>query len=158
MLDAPVDATIRMGTRSMLPQHIRDRRAGVPRRRWSIGWLVTLGLAGILAGLDAPAGPLHGHPSPYLAAHADDPVHWRVWGPEALADARRTGRPLLVSVGYFACHWCHVMQRESYRDEAVAELLNARFVPVKVDRELEPALDAALVEFYPTTGQVESHH
>ncbi len=127
------------------PDGDRRRRAQHPARA------LVAALALGLATTQAPAGPLDGHPSPYLAAHADDPVRWQVWGEEALADARRTGRPLLVSVGYFACHWCHVMQRESYRDPQVAELLNARFVPVKVDRELEPALDAALVEFSKAT-------
>jgi hypothetical protein len=93
------------------------------------------------------AGRLAGHASPYLAMHADDPVEWREWGPAALAEARRQNRLLLVSVGYFACHWCHVMQRESYRDPEVARLLNANYIPVKVDRELNGALDAALQAF-----------
>lgn len=90
---------------------------------------------------------LAGHASPYLAMHADDPVEWRTWGPEALAEARRQNRLLLVSVGYYACHWCHVIQRESYRDAEVARLLNGQFVPVKVDKELNAALDAALQGF-----------
>ncbi|MDD3449291.1 MAG: DUF255 domain-containing protein, partial [Gammaproteobacteria bacterium] len=62
------------------------------------------------------AGPLTDHPSPYLALHAGDPVAWRTWGPEALAAARREWRLLFVSSGYFACHWCHVMRRESFSD------------------------------------------
>ncbi|NWG86671.1 MAG: thioredoxin domain-containing protein [Hydrogenophilaceae bacterium] len=90
---------------------------------------------------------LAGHASPYLAMHADDPVDWREWGPAAMAEAKRQNRLLLVSVGYFACHWCHVMQRESYRDAEVARLLNAHYIPVKVDRELNAALDAALQAF-----------
>lgn len=93
------------------------------------------------------ASRLAGHASPYLAMHADDPVDWRAWGPEALAEARRQNRLLLVSVGYYACHWCHVMQRESYQDAEVARLLNDRFIPVKVDKELNAALDAALQGF-----------
>ena len=91
------------------------------------------------------------HPSPYLAMHGDDPVHWQVWSSDTLQKARELNRPLLVSIGYFSCHWCHVMQRESYRDPVVAKLLNDHFVPVKVDRELAPALDAHLIEFVQLT-------
>jgi uncharacterized protein YyaL (SSP411 family) len=91
------------------------------------------------------------HPSPYLAMHAEDPVHWQVWSRETLQRARELNRPLLVSIGYFSCHWCHVMQRESYQDPAVAKLFNEYFVPVKVDRELEPGLDAHLIEFVQLT-------
>jgi uncharacterized protein YyaL (SSP411 family) len=94
---------------------------------------------------------LQGHPSAYLAMHGDDPVHWQAWGGEALERARIENKPLFVSSGYFACHWCHVMQRESYRDRAVAALLNTHFIPVKVDRELEPALDAYLIGFVEET-------
>ncbi len=94
-----------------------------------------------------PINQLLGHPSPYLAMHGADPVHWRDWGPDALASARAGNKPLFISSGYFACHWCHVMQRESYRDPAVAALLNRYFIPVKVDRELHPALDAYLIDF-----------
>lgn len=91
------------------------------------------------------------HPSPYLAMHGEDPVHWQEWGGEALAQARREQKLVFVSIGYFSCHWCHVMQRESYRDPEVAALLNRHFVPVKVDRELQPALDARLIEFVERT-------
>lgn len=94
---------------------------------------------------------LVGHASPYLAMHAADPVHWQDWGPEVLAQARRAGKLVFVSSGYFACHWCHVMQRESYRDAAIAALLNAHFIPVKLDRELHPALDAHLIDFVERT-------
>ncbi len=94
---------------------------------------------------------LANHPSPYLAMHGNDPVHWQVWGEEAVQLARKLNRPLFISSGYFSCHWCHVMQRESYRDPQVAELLNNYFVPVKVDRELDPALDAHLIEFVQLT-------
>ena len=91
------------------------------------------------------------HPSPYLAMHGDDPVHWQVWSRETLDKARELNRPLLVSIGYFSCHWCHVMQRESYRDPALAKMLNEHFIPVKVDRELDPALDTHLIEFVQLT-------
>ena len=93
------------------------------------------------------AGPLTDHPSPYLAAHADDPVEWRLWGEAALAEARASNRPLLVSSGFFTCTWCHVMQRESFRDSEIAALINRAFIPVKVDRELEPGLDGRLLDF-----------
>ncbi|MBI5937347.1 MAG: thioredoxin domain-containing protein [Betaproteobacteria bacterium] len=93
------------------------------------------------------ASRLAGNASPYLAMHAEDPVDWREWNAAALAEARRHGRLLLVSVGYFACHWCHVMQRESYRDAEVARLLNGQFIPVKVDKELNAGLDATLQAF-----------
>lgn len=90
---------------------------------------------------------LAGHASPYLALHGADPVHWQEWGPAALKQARALNRPLFLSSGYFACHWCHVMQRESFRDPAIAKLLNRHFIPVKVDRELHPALDDRLMAF-----------
>ena len=80
--------------------------------------------------------------SPYLLQHADNPVHWRPWGPQALAEAQRTGKPILLSVGYAACHWCHVMAHESFEDPDTAALMNALFVNIKVDREERPDIDA----------------
>ena len=79
--------------------------------------------------------------SPYLLQHADNPVHWRPWGPEALAEAEATGKPILLSIGYAACHWCHVMARESFEDPAVADVMNRLFVNIKVDREERPDID-----------------
>ena len=79
--------------------------------------------------------------SPYLQQHADNPVDWYPWGPEALTLAKETGKPILLSVGYSACHWCHVMAHESFEDEATAELMNKLFVNIKVDREERPDLD-----------------
>ena len=87
------------------------------------------------------------HPVPYLAMHAEDPVHWQQWNAQTLERARRENKPLFVSVGFFSCYWCHVMQRESFRDIEVARILNASFIPVIVDRELDPALDAQLLQF-----------
>src|SRR3954469_21390402 len=84
--------------------------------------------------------------SPYLLQHRDNPVDWLPWGPQALERARSLDRPLLVSIGYSACHWCHVMERESFEDPAVAELMNERFVCVKVDREERPDIDAIAME------------
>ena len=80
--------------------------------------------------------------SPYLLQHKDNPVHWWAWGPEALAEAKKTGRPILLSVGYSACHWCHVMAHESFEDDETAAVMNARFVNIKVDREERPDIDA----------------
>jgi len=79
--------------------------------------------------------------SPYLLQHAHNPVDWHPWGEEALERARREDRPILLSIGYSACHWCHVMERESFEDPAVAELMNRLFVSVKVDREERPDVD-----------------
>ena len=87
------------------------------------------------------ANRLAGATSPYLQQHADNPVDWYPWGPEALARARRERKPILLSVGYSACHWCHVMAHESFEDPAVAAIMNELFVNVKVDREERPDLD-----------------
>jgi len=99
------------------------------------------------SGLASAANRLSGHPSPYLALHANDPVNWRSWQPEVFAEARARNQLVLVSIGYFSCHWCHVMQRESYQHGATAEILNRRYIAVKVDRELEPDLDRRLIDF-----------
>jgi uncharacterized protein len=80
--------------------------------------------------------------SPYLRQHADNPVDWYEWGPEALARARAEDKPILLSVGYSSCHWCHVMAHESFEDEGIAALMNERFVNIKVDREERPDIDA----------------
>jgi uncharacterized protein YyaL (SSP411 family) len=81
--------------------------------------------------------------SPYLRQHAGNPVDWRQWGPEPFAEAARRDVPVLVSIGYSTCHWCHVMARESFSDPSIAALLNADFVAIKVDREEHPEVDAA---------------
>ncbi|HIJ61606.1 MAG TPA: thioredoxin domain-containing protein [Rhodospirillaceae bacterium] len=80
--------------------------------------------------------------SPYLLQHRDNPVFWRPWGPAALAEAADSGKPIMLSVGYAACHWCHVMAHESFEDAAIADLINSLFIPIKVDREERPDLDA----------------
>ncbi|HTD09853.1 MAG TPA: thioredoxin domain-containing protein [Solirubrobacteraceae bacterium] len=84
--------------------------------------------------------------SPYLRQHASNPVDWLPWGPEALARAQAEDKPLLVSIGYSACHWCHVMERESFEDSKTAGLMNESFVCVKVDREERPDIDAIYME------------
>ncbi len=79
--------------------------------------------------------------SPYLKQHAHNPVDWYPWGPEALEKARQVDRPIFLSIGYSACHWCHVMEHESFEDEAVAKVLNENFISIKIDREERPDLD-----------------
>ncbi|MEF8792332.1 thioredoxin domain-containing protein [Thiohalorhabdus sp.] len=90
--------------------------------------------------------------SPYLRMHADNPVEWRPWGEAAFKAARNRNKPLFISIGYFTCHWCHVMERESFRDPAIARLLNEHFIAVKVDREQRPAVDAAYLRFVEATA------
>ena len=80
--------------------------------------------------------------SPYLLQHQDNPVHWWAWGPDALAQAKAANKPILLSVGYAACHWCHVMAHESFEDEATASVMNELFINIKVDREERPDIDA----------------
>lgn len=87
------------------------------------------------------ANLLHRETSPYLLQHKDNPVHWMPWGDEAFARARREGKPILLSVGYAACHWCHVMAHESFENPAIAGLMNQLFVNIKVDREERPDVD-----------------
>ena len=84
---------------------------------------------------------LVGETSPYLLQHAHNPVEWYPWGEEALQKARKENKPILVSIGYSACHWCHVMERESFEDEATAGIMNEHFVNIKIDREERPDLD-----------------
>ncbi len=84
--------------------------------------------------------------SPYLLQHADNPVDWLPWGQVALARAHAEDKPLLVSIGYSSCHWCHVMEHESFEDPRTAALMNEEFVCVKVDREERPDIDALYME------------
>ncbi len=116
--------------------------------------LLMLVTAPLLPAMLQAGNRLADHPSPYLAQHAKDPVHWRQWGLEALAEARRGNRLILVSLGYYACHWCHVMQRETWADANVAAFVNANFIAVKVDREVNAGLDAALQAFSKRTRGV----
>ena len=84
--------------------------------------------------------------SPYLLQHADNPVDWYPWGEEAFARARDEDKPILLSIGYAACHWCHVMEHESFEDEGTARLMNELFVCIKVDREERPDVDAVYMD------------
>jgi uncharacterized protein YyaL (SSP411 family) len=99
------------------------------------------------------ANRLSGETSPYLLQHADNPVNWYPWGEEALALARQLDKPILLSVGYSACHWCHVMAHESFEDDATAELMNEQFINIKVDREERPDID----RIYQTAHQLLTH-
>ena len=91
--------------------------------------------------------------SPYLLQHADNPVHWWPWGEEALAEAQRTNRPILLSVGYAACHWCHVMAHESFENPEIAAVMNRLFVNIKVDREERPDIDRIYMTALQATGE-----
>src|SRR5262249_19262773 len=84
--------------------------------------------------------------SPYLLQHKDNPVAWQPWGQEALEQARRKDKPIVLSIGYSACHWCHVMERESFEDADTAAYMNDHFVPIKVDREERPDVDDIYME------------
>ncbi len=92
------------------------------------------------------------NPSPYLALHGSDPVAWQQWDESLLQRAKDENKLIYLSIGYFSCHWCHVMQRESYKDPEVAKWLNEHYIPVKIDRELEEALDARMIEFVEKTS------
>jgi len=109
----------------------------------------------ILLSFNVHAGSLKNtlqqHASPYLAMHGSDPVAWQQWNKEMVARARKEGKLIYVSSGYFSCHWCHVMQRESYKNKTVANILNSSFIPVKVDREINSALDSHLIDFVERT-------
>ena len=89
--------------------------------------------------------------SPYLLQHAHNPVDWYPWGEEAFEKARREKKPIFLSIGYSTCHWCHVMERESFEDEDVAKLMNSRFVNIKVDREERPDVDRVYMTFVQAT-------
>jgi uncharacterized protein YyaL (SSP411 family)/cytochrome c biogenesis protein CcdA len=124
-------------------------------------WAVIASIALSVVSPDASESPagrrpnhLQGETSPYLVQHLYNPVDWYPWGDRALARARELGRPIFLSIGYSACHWCHVMEREAFSDDRVAEILNRSFVPIKVDREERPDLDA----IYMTAVQVLTGH
>jgi uncharacterized protein YyaL (SSP411 family) len=109
------------------------------------------------SGVDGSARPpnrLIGEKSPYLLQHAHNPVDWYPWGDEAFDAAARDDKPIFLSIGYSTCHWCHVMERESFEDPEVAALLNDGFVPIKVDREERPDVDTV----YMTVAQMMTGH
>ena len=114
-------------------------------------WLITLLILCVALPAAALENQLKHNPSPYLALHGDDPVAWQEWNAQTIARARKENKLLFVSIGYFSCHWCHVMQRESYKNPEIAKVLNEYFIPVKVDREINGALDAEMQAFAEAT-------
>src|SRR5204862_763043 len=90
--------------------------------------------------------------SPYLLQHAANPVDWYPWGEDAFARARAEDKPIFLSVGYSTCHWCHVMERESFENDEIAALLNRDYVPIKVDREERPDVDRIYMTFVQATS------
>ena len=115
---------------------------------------LAVGSAGLISttAVSQDAGRLEVSASPYLRLHATDPVDWREWGENVFEEARTAGRPIFLSIGYLACHWCHVMQRESFMDPNTASVLNSRFIPVLVDRETRPDLDSLYQELAARLG------
>jgi len=113
----------------------------------SVRALILAALCIFTQAIPAAKNSLAHHPSPYLAMHADDPVDWQVWDEAVLKQARQQNKLIFVSVGYFSCHWCHVMQRESFSNTDVAKILGQDFISVKIDRELRPELDRRLIQF-----------
>jgi len=110
--------------------------------------LLLLLLSGVSHGAEIPlANQLAANASPYLAMHADDPVQWQLWNQQAADRAKRENKLLFVSSGYFSCHWCHVMQRESFQNARIAEILNRDFIPIKIDKQMLPAVDTGLMDF-----------
>lgn len=109
-----------------------------------IGWaLALLVMTGVGPGFAAQSkNELGQEQSSYLLSHASDPVHWKPWNAETLARAKKAGKPILLSIGYSSCHWCHVMRREAFSDPTTAEILNRLFFPIKLDREERPDVDA----------------
>jgi uncharacterized protein YyaL (SSP411 family) len=100
-----------------------------------------------------PENKLGESTSPYLLQHRSNPVNWRIWGEDTLAEAKRDNKPILLSVGYAACHWCHVMAHESFEDEGIAALMNTLFVNIKIDREERPDLDTIYQQALALLGQ-----
>ena len=103
--------------------------------------------------MDAGRNLLADETSPYLLQHAHNPVHWRPWGAAALAEAKRRDCPILLSIGYAACHWCHVMAHESFENAEIARLMNELFVNIKVDREERPDIDHIYMTALHALGQ-----
>src|SRR5689334_9334694 len=112
----------------------------------SVNRNVTVPLGSKLTGQSMSVNRLAAETSPYLLQHAGNPVDWYPWGEEALSRAREEDKPVLLSVGYAACHWCHVMEQESFEDDATASLMNEHFVCVKVDREERPDVDSIYMD------------
>jgi uncharacterized protein len=117
--------------------------AGHFQRGWLVGGIAAVLCCGAMAGATETNKPnrLIHETSPYLLQHAYNPVDWYPWGEEAFAKARQENKPIFLSIGYSTCHWCHVMERESFENDDVAALMNRYFVCIKVDREERPDID-----------------
>jgi uncharacterized protein YyaL (SSP411 family) len=123
-------------------------RGGVSFRLLQLLLLLALPFLSIAAEPEKTGGwRLAAESSPYLQLHVDNPVSWYPWGEAAFAKARQENKPLFISIGYFTCHWCHVMARESFSNPAIAKLLNDNFIAIKIDREQRPDLDAAYMQY-----------
>ena len=109
--------------------------------------------AAMLGEYKAMANKLGSETSPYLLQHKDNPVDWHPWGDDALAEAAATGKPIMLSIGYAACHWCHVMAHESFEDPTIAALMNQLFINIKVDREERPDIDAVYMAALGVMGE-----
>jgi len=105
-----------------------------------------------VSALSLAESDLVNHPSPYIRMHADDAVEWRVWDQSVIEQAKKENKLIFISIGYYACHWCHVMREESFTDKKIGKLINDNFLAVKVDRELNPALDNYLMSFMMNTN------
>src|SRR5215470_8069784 len=140
---------------------LESRKAAPPAYRNDRGFLYFIaGISRKLAMTSAHPAPqpnpenrLGESTSPYLLQHRYNPVNWRIWGEDALSEARAANKPILLSVGYAACHWCHVMAHESFEDEAIAALMNKLFVNIKIDREERPDLDTIYQQALALLGQ-----
>ncbi|CAM9400964.1 unnamed protein product [Phaeothamnion confervicola] len=141
---------VRRGTSCLLPARRGGQRA--PLRRMSNSYIAGSGIGKSVATMTTTAESKHtnrlaAETSPYLLQHAHNPVDWYPWGEAAFEKARAEDKPIFLSVGYSTCHWCHVMERESFESEEVAAILNKQYVPVKVDREERPDVDAVYMNF-----------
>jgi uncharacterized protein YyaL (SSP411 family) len=110
------------------------------------------------SGAEAPSGDglkltnrLNESRSPYVRGHMNNPVAWQIWGPDALELAKKSNRLIFISIGYAACHWCHVMERESFENQEVADILNESFIPIKIDREERPDVDRIYMNYVQAT-------
>src|SRR5437762_1975872 len=127
------------------------------RRRIAVGVLVLLAGAGVTGQTPPPRSQfpftnrLINEKSPYLQLHAHNPVDWYPWGDEAFEKARRENKPIFLSIGYSTCHWCHVMEAESYSDPSIAAILKQYFVAIKVDREERPDIDRLYIAYVEAT-------
>src|SRR5438034_1751643 len=145
-----------VGLKRLSTCYINDILTALGPRKRSIGSKAELFTFGTVTRVNGNkyTNALINETSPYLLQHAHNPVDWHAWNEEALAKARTDNKPILLSIGYSACHWCHVMEHESFENEAIAQLMNENFVNIKVDREERPDLD----QIYMNAVQMLTHH